>query len=159
MGRHPYVGRFRGIGDMPVERAIAEFRYAFGNTAAQLQMAGPLNTLPVEEMAPSLAPLFEQAFLRESEKASTRARARQWHAALDSLLGPPEKVFARRGARLPVRACVMPLVQGRQERRTELLPMRDGLQFSQGTLSVSPSAAAIGQEIESFAPPALSVIN
>ena len=47
MGRHPFSGAFLGRGDMPLERAIKEFRFAYGPGAASRQMKQPPATLPL----------------------------------------------------------------------------------------------------------------
>ncbi|HEX7833461.1 MAG TPA: hypothetical protein VF787_27670, partial [Thermoanaerobaculia bacterium] len=41
MGRHPFAGRFLGAGDMPIERAIGEGRFAFGQTSRARLMEPP----------------------------------------------------------------------------------------------------------------------
>ena len=41
MGRHPFAGRFSGRGEMPIERAIFECRFPFGQRAQQMQMSPP----------------------------------------------------------------------------------------------------------------------
>jgi DNA-binding helix-hairpin-helix protein with protein kinase domain len=35
MGRHPFAGRYLGLGEMPIERAIAECRFAYSRDSAQ----------------------------------------------------------------------------------------------------------------------------
>jgi DNA-binding helix-hairpin-helix protein with protein kinase domain len=85
MGRHPFAGRFQGRGDMPIEQAIAEYRYAFSSSAAALQMAPPPQTLPLAQIAPQVAPLFERAFGRGSEISGARPTAEQWHATLAAM--------------------------------------------------------------------------
>jgi len=82
MGRHPFAGRYLGRGEMPIERAIGEYRYVFGREAARLEMSPPPNCLPPERIAPRLAPLFERAFGRGSERPGARPSAADWHAAL-----------------------------------------------------------------------------
>lgn len=37
-GRHPFAGRYSGPGDMPIENAIPEFRYAYGKDTARTRM-------------------------------------------------------------------------------------------------------------------------
>jgi DNA-binding helix-hairpin-helix protein with protein kinase domain len=78
MGRHPFAGRFLGKGEMPIERAIAEQRFAFGRGSASRQMEAPSGTMPFESLPPRLAPLFESAFAA----ASNRPTAAQWCDAL-----------------------------------------------------------------------------
>jgi len=41
MGRHPFSGRFGGTGEMPMERAISEYRFAYGSNAVAMQMQPP----------------------------------------------------------------------------------------------------------------------
>ncbi len=99
MGRHPFAGRYLGKGDMPIEQAIAEFRYAFSRHAAKLEMAAPPNTLPIDHVTPRLAPLFERAFGRGGEQPDTRPSAAEWHAALSAELSELQRCEADRGHR------------------------------------------------------------
>jgi len=85
LGRHPYAGRFLARGDMPLEQAIHEYRFAFSKSASSLQVAAPPNTLPMEAIAPSVACLFERAFTKGSERPGQRPTAKQWYAALKEL--------------------------------------------------------------------------
>ena len=82
MGRHPFAGVWSGPGDMPIERAIREGRFAYGQRAAQFQMKRPPGTIPLEVLGPSVAVLFEQAF---APGAAARPQARAWLAALELL--------------------------------------------------------------------------
>lgn len=85
LGRHPYAGCYAGAGEMPIERAIQEFRFAFGRHAGVLGMNPPWGMLPIEQIAPSLAALFERAFNRGSERPAARPPAKQWYDALRTL--------------------------------------------------------------------------
>ena len=59
MGRHPFAGRYRGKGDMPIERAIRECRFAFGRHAITRQMEPPPHTLPFAALPSVVADLFD----------------------------------------------------------------------------------------------------
>lgn len=74
MGRHPFSGAFLGRGDMPLERAIKELRFAYGPGAAARQMKQPPATLPLEAVSAPLVHLFERAFLT----SGARPRAQEW---------------------------------------------------------------------------------
>jgi len=84
MGRHPFAGRFLGAGEMPVERAIRECRFAFSVNNKGLQMAPPPNSLQLSDLPITIAKFFEQAF---SPVAAQTARpdAHQWVTALEDL--------------------------------------------------------------------------
>ncbi len=97
MGRHPFAGRFLGRGDMPIEQAILEYRYAFSRNAAALMMAPPPQTLPLEQIAPQLTPLFERAFGRGSEQPAARPTAEQWHVAIAEQIKQLQACTADRG--------------------------------------------------------------
>ncbi|MBL8251047.1 MAG: hypothetical protein JNK31_05225, partial [Candidatus Competibacter sp.] len=84
MGRHPFAGRYRGKGDMPIERAIKEYRFAFGRQAAGRLMEPPPHTLPFEALPQPVALLFERAF-SVSTPATPRPTAREWFSALERL--------------------------------------------------------------------------
>ncbi len=81
MGRHPFAGVWQGTGDMPIERAIVERRYAYGAGAAQRQMKPPPGTAPVASFGPAIEALFERAFA----KAGSRPTARAWVDVLEAL--------------------------------------------------------------------------
>ena len=84
LGRHPYAGRFLGVGEMPIERAIAEHRFAFGTHAADRQMQRPPNTVGMEILPSRVAALFESAFAPPAHRR-LRPSAREWVQTLDQL--------------------------------------------------------------------------
>jgi DNA-binding helix-hairpin-helix protein with protein kinase domain/Flp pilus assembly protein TadD len=81
MGRHPFSGAFLGRGEMPLEKAIQEYRFAYGPGAASRQMKQPPGTLALEAVSRQVAGLFERAFL----PGSGRPRAGEWIAPLGEL--------------------------------------------------------------------------
>lgn len=80
MGRHPFAGVWQGSGDMPIEQAIAQKRYAYGVDAAQRQMKPPPGTIPVASHGHEVEALFERAFMN-----SSRPLAREWVGVLENL--------------------------------------------------------------------------
>lgn len=85
MGRHPFSGRYLGAGDMPIEKAIRENRFAYGPLAASRQMNQPPNTLALGAASPGVADLFERAFSLQAIQRGDRPRARAWVAALEAI--------------------------------------------------------------------------
>jgi DNA-binding helix-hairpin-helix protein with protein kinase domain len=84
MGRHPFAGRFSGTGDMPIERAIAESRFAYGANRRTLEMDRPPGTLPLEALGTAVGGLFENAFAKAAITGG-RPDAHSWVKALDDL--------------------------------------------------------------------------
>lgn len=84
MGRHPFAGRYQGKGDMPIERAIREYRFAFGRHANSRQMEPPPHTLPFSALPSELGDLFERAFAAP-KLAQGRPSAADWRRALERL--------------------------------------------------------------------------
>ena len=82
MGRHPFAGVYSGSGDMPIERAISEGRFAFARSASSLQMSPPPNSINIGCVSPEVAEMFELAF---KKGAASRPSARDWRLALASL--------------------------------------------------------------------------
>jgi len=84
MGRHPFAGRHP---DRPlsVEAAIREGLFAFGREARQQGWEPPPFSLPLEEVTPPVAELFERAFGREAAAGGPRPTAAEWALALDAL--------------------------------------------------------------------------
>jgi DNA-binding helix-hairpin-helix protein with protein kinase domain len=87
-GRHPFAGRFQGKGDMPIERAITEYRFAYSQSAATRHMLPPPNTLPLTAVSFGLASLFERAFATGSERGG-RPTATEWRTALEMYAHKP----------------------------------------------------------------------
>ena len=82
MGRHPFSGGYIGRGDMPLEQAIKDSRFAYGPGAAARQMIQPPGTPPLDACGP-LASLFERAF---GSPANKRPTALEWRNGLQTLL-------------------------------------------------------------------------
>lgn len=84
MGRHPFAGRFLGRGEMPLERAIAEGRFAYSRDARRTELAPPPFTLPMAAVGPAVSDLFERAFHPDARKGG-RPSPETWIDALDHL--------------------------------------------------------------------------
>jgi DNA-binding helix-hairpin-helix protein with protein kinase domain len=84
MGRHPFAGRYAGAGDMPIPKAIKEFRFPYGANHKSMQMERPPGTPPLSFVGHDIAALFESAFSRAAVSAA-RPTAIQWANALNKL--------------------------------------------------------------------------
>src|SRR5581483_5361105 len=80
MGRHPFSGRYCGAGEMPLERAISESRFAWGADAASRQMQPPPGALALDAVPDSISGLFRRAFL-----STDRPEPRAWIEPLEVL--------------------------------------------------------------------------
>lgn len=85
MGRHPFSGQYLGPGEMSIEKAISEFRFAYGPEAATRQMKPPPATLPLAAVSDQVATLFERAFTPGGAKAGGRPRAQDWVSTLNGV--------------------------------------------------------------------------
>lgn len=85
MGRHPFAGRFGGRGEMPLERAIREYRFAFGRSASSVEMEPPPFSLSLEAVTSTVAMLFEKAFHPSSSTNDSRPSGLEWMNALTDL--------------------------------------------------------------------------
>jgi DNA-binding helix-hairpin-helix protein with protein kinase domain len=84
MGRHPFAGKFLGRGDMPIEKAIEEYRFAFAPDAQRTLMQPPPNCITLAHLSPEVRRLFVDAFAPGGAN-SGRPDATQWVGALDAL--------------------------------------------------------------------------
>lgn len=84
MGRHPFAGRYLGNGEMPIERAIAESRFAYSQNVRRTQMAPPPFTPPMEAVGSAVIDLLERAF-DPSARGGRRPSPEVWIDALDAL--------------------------------------------------------------------------
>lgn len=83
MGRHPYIGRYTGQGDMPPEKAITEHRFAYAPNQVQTQMQPPPGTVALDVFGLAIAAHFTIAFTQPGQQA--RPSALDWIAALETL--------------------------------------------------------------------------
>jgi DNA-binding helix-hairpin-helix protein with protein kinase domain len=86
VGRHPFAGRYRGVGDMPIEKAIAERRFAFSKNKAETLVDPPPASLLVDDLPPSVGQLFERAFRCAEGDTKTRPTPLEWVQELDALV-------------------------------------------------------------------------
>jgi len=84
MGRHPFAGRFSGSGEMGLERAIAEHRFAYGSGRHASQMEPPPNVPSLSIVPHSIALMFERAFAQDG-RSGLRPKARDWLSGLEQL--------------------------------------------------------------------------
>ena len=84
LGRHPFAGRFLGSGDMLIDRAIREHRFAYGNAALR-GMAQPPNTPSLDIVSAPVARLFDRAFSPAGDAPGARPTPREWIDRLSEL--------------------------------------------------------------------------
>lgn len=107
MGRHPFAGRFAGRGEMPIERAIAEYRFAYGPDRRTLGMERPPGTIALETMGSEAAACFIRAFGRLGV-ATGRPDARTWVRVLEQLKSGLQGCKAASWHQLPAGATTCP---------------------------------------------------
>lgn len=87
LGRHPFSGGFLGVGEMPLERAIRECRFAYSSRSALLQMRPPPGTPALAALSEPVGALFERAFSQDGMREGGRPRPQDWASTLASLAG------------------------------------------------------------------------
>ena len=84
-GRHPFSGVYAGKEDMPLEKAIAEFRFAYGKNSPLKSIAPPPNSVGLSVVPGQVAGYFESAFSETGSRPDGRPRAGDWWEALEAL--------------------------------------------------------------------------
>jgi DNA-binding helix-hairpin-helix protein with protein kinase domain len=85
MARHPFSGVPRTGYELPLERAIREFRFAYGADRVARQNDMPPKALSLDYLPPNIGDLFWRAFTEFGAKQA-RPKAKEWVTALDGLL-------------------------------------------------------------------------
>lgn len=83
MGRHPFAGRY-AKGDLAIEDAISQFRFAYSVDRRALLMEPPPNVPDPAVASQPVALLLERAFSRQTVSAG-RPTPAEWIAALQAL--------------------------------------------------------------------------
>lgn len=117
LGRHPFSGVYRGKGEMPLERAIAERRFAYSRRAGT-DMSPPPGALDTGAMPASIIDLFEKAF----GPAGSRPSAEAWVAALEGLRQGLRQCLAEPTHHHPGSAPKCPWCAIRRDQGVELFP-------------------------------------
>lgn len=83
MGRHPFAGRYGGQGDMPIEKAIKEGRFAYSiQRKTETRMDPPPFAPTLGDLTPDLASMFERAFPSNPSLYRSRPTPADWIGAL-----------------------------------------------------------------------------
>ncbi len=85
VGRHPFAGRYRGPGDLSIEKAIAERRFAFSKNRNETLVDPPPASILLEDLPPNIGALFEAAF-RSNGNDNARPTPLQWVQELEGLM-------------------------------------------------------------------------
>lgn len=91
VGRHPYAGRFRGQGDLPIEKAISERRFAFARDRNATLVDPPPACLSLDDLPQVMGDLFERAFRLDAPpehggEGKPRPAPSEWAKALEVLM-------------------------------------------------------------------------
>jgi DNA-binding helix-hairpin-helix protein with protein kinase domain len=86
MGRHPFAGKYLGRGEMPIEKAIAEQRFAFAKDVQRTQMLPPPACITLDHVPQEIGDVFSSAF-GAGGIGSGRPDGKQWIAELAALAG------------------------------------------------------------------------
>jgi DNA-binding helix-hairpin-helix protein with protein kinase domain len=63
MGRHPFAGKYLGQGDMPMDRAIAEFRFAYSARRGATLTEPPPNVPTLADLPLEVSDAFESSWI------------------------------------------------------------------------------------------------
>jgi DNA-binding helix-hairpin-helix protein with protein kinase domain len=85
VGRHPFAGRYRGPGDLPIEKAIAERRFAFSKNRSETLVDPPPASITLDDLPANIGALFEAAF-RSPPESNARPAPTDWVQALEGLM-------------------------------------------------------------------------
>ncbi len=86
VGRHPFAGRFRGEGDLLIEEAIAERRFAFSSDTDATMIEPPPYSLRLSDLPSGITDLFERAFRTGGVNGTPRPTPEEWVNQLDALI-------------------------------------------------------------------------
>ena len=86
VGRHPFAGRFRGAGDLSIEKAIAERRFAFSKNRSETLVDPPPASLLAGRPAARARQSVRSGVPRPEPTIPTPAPNRDWVQELEALM-------------------------------------------------------------------------
>lgn len=116
MGRHPFSGVYSGKGEMPLEKAISERRFAYSLIRAT-GMTPPPGALKLDQFPAYIGTLFERAF-----GDAERPEAEEWVSALTQLRRDLRPCPAAASHYYPAQASTCPWCAIGRQHGTELFP-------------------------------------
>lgn len=145
LGRHPFAGRFLGQGDMPIEQAIREHRYAYSTDTGATRMAPPPNLPSPAIFGDAIAYYFERAF--RPAAGHGRPRALAWVPRLQQLEGRLVLCTQQKGHSFPAGLALCPWCAHALATGFDPFPVPPGPRPPAGT------GAALWAQIQAVAPP------
>lgn len=121
MGRHPFAGRYSGVGDMPIAKAIKEYRFPYSANHKAIQMDRPPGTPQLSFVGAEMAHLFETAFCQAAIKGG-RPTARDWAGALQKLERATKQCANNKGHWHPSHVSICPWCQMEAQGANPLFP-------------------------------------
>jgi DNA-binding helix-hairpin-helix protein with protein kinase domain len=85
MGKHPFAGRYSGREDMPIAKAITEYRFAYSSQQAVTKMQPPPGAPLLSDFPTYLAQAFERSFGKIGPGGRTSSV--EWVSILQNLEG------------------------------------------------------------------------
>lgn len=150
LGRHPFSGIYSGSGEMPLEKAISENRFAY-SLRQQNKMTPPPGAVRLDMFPSYIGDLFEQAF-----GSSKRPTAEEWVSALTKLRADLRPCLAEPRHFYPSNARECPWCAVRRDQGSDMFPRpvaaADGA-ASTTSWSGNSDVVALWQAIERVAPP------
>ena len=147
LGRHPFAGRYVGAEDMPIERAIREYRFAYDD-ASNTGMRPPPNMLQLRSFPDLVAELFRRAFGVGGQRPDGQA----WLLALSSLRRSLVRCPSHPAHVYPPAATTCPWCRLETSTGVLLFPLTPVFVASQGGFELH----ALWQRVEAIIPPVLA---
>ena len=119
-----YSGVYSGKEDMPIEKAITEFRFAYGKNSHLKSIAPPPNSVGLSVVPDQVAELFEKAFSETGARPSGRPGCRRLVGCARSARSEDAEVRRGLRAQLLLGARGLPVVQARRELGAPPVPER-----------------------------------
>jgi DNA-binding helix-hairpin-helix protein with protein kinase domain len=86
MGRHPFAGTYKGIGDqLPIAKAIEQGRFAYSQQKSLTQMEPPPHVPQLSDISLEIAQALQRAFGSPASKSPIRPTAAEWVPLLERM--------------------------------------------------------------------------
>jgi DNA-binding helix-hairpin-helix protein with protein kinase domain len=150
LGRHPYSGVPLGKNDVPIEDAIAQYRFAYGSDRRNRSVDTPPDAITLPFFPPEIGRALETAFTEVGSRTG-RPTAKEWVTQLEALRASLRTCPQASNHKYPSHVSACPWCEREKMGRPAFVAQGGAQTSAAFTTSTSVDVASVWSQIQSLA--------